>query len=69
VDSWLRNHRALIVISRAVAAGTVRADLTFADFLLINCGAMSVMHFKPAGSSDWRRYLELVLDGIRVKPR
>jgi AcrR family transcriptional regulator len=57
------------IISRAVAAGAIRADLTFADFPLITCGAMSVMYFKPAGNPDWRRHLELVLDGIRAKTR
>jgi AcrR family transcriptional regulator len=57
------------IIGRAAAAGAVRADLTFADFTLITCGAMSVMHFKPAGNSGWRRHLELVLDGIHAIPR
>jgi hypothetical protein len=57
------------IVSHAVAAGAVRADLTFSDFLLIISGAMSVMYFKPTGDSDWRRHLDLVLDGIRAKPR
>jgi hypothetical protein len=28
---------------------------------------MSTMHFKPAGNSDWRRHLELTLDGVRKR--
>jgi AcrR family transcriptional regulator len=52
------------IIERAVAAGAVRADLTFSDFPLIACGVMSSMYFKPGGNSGWRRHLELVLAGI-----
>jgi AcrR family transcriptional regulator len=54
------------IIDRAVGAGAVRADLTFADFPLIACGVMSTMYFKPGGNSDWRRHLNLVMDGIRA---
>jgi AcrR family transcriptional regulator len=54
------------IIDRAIAAGAVRADLTVADFPLIVCGIMSTMYFKPGGAEqDWRRHLDLVLDGIR----
>lgn len=54
------------IIDRAVASGEVRGDLTSADFPLLTCGVMSTMYFKPAGNSDWRRHLELALDGIRI---
>ncbi len=57
------------IIDRAVAARAIRADLTFADFPLIACGVMSSMYFKPGGNPDWRRHLELVLDGIRTESR
>jgi AcrR family transcriptional regulator len=53
------------VIERAVAAGAVRGDLTYADFILLSRGVMSTMYFKPTGNSDWRRHLELTLAGIR----
>ncbi|MGY6024461.1 TetR/AcrR family transcriptional regulator [Streptomyces spinosirectus] len=53
------------IIERAVAAGAVRADLTYADFPLLTRGVMSTMYFRPAGSSGWRRHLELALDGVR----
>lgn len=46
----------------------LRADLTFSDFPLIACGVMSTMHFKPGSNPDWRRHLQLVLDGIRARP-
>jgi AcrR family transcriptional regulator len=54
------------IIDRAVGSGDVRSDLTFADFPLITCGVMSTMYFKPSGARDWRRHLELALDGIRT---
>jgi AcrR family transcriptional regulator len=52
------------IIDRAVASGHVRSDLTFADFPLLTCGVMSTMYFKPGGNADWRRHLELALNGI-----
>lgn len=54
------------IIDRAVASGAVRGDLTFADFRLLARGVMSTMYFKSAGNSDWRRHLQLALDGIRT---
>ena len=56
------------IIGRAVAAGAVRPDLTFADFPPLACGVISTMYFKPGGNPDWRRHLQLVLDGIRTHP-
>jgi AcrR family transcriptional regulator len=58
------------IIDRAIAAGAVRADLTVADFPLIACGVMSTMYFRPGGAEeDWRRHLDLLLDGIRAPRR
>jgi AcrR family transcriptional regulator len=54
------------IIDRAVTAGQIREDLTFSDFTLLTHGAMSIMYFKPAGNSDWRRHLDLALTGIRT---
>jgi AcrR family transcriptional regulator len=53
------------IIGRAVASGQVRADLTLADFTVVASGVISTMYFKPGGNSDWRRHLQLALDGIR----
>ena len=53
------------VISRAVAAGAVRDDFSFDDFAMVMCGTTATMYFKP-GSADWRRYLDLMLQGVRV---
>jgi AcrR family transcriptional regulator len=58
------------IIDRAIAAGALRADLTVADFPLIACGVLSTMYYKPGGDEEgWRRYLDLVLDGLRAQRR
>jgi AcrR family transcriptional regulator len=51
------------IIARAADAGQIRPDFTFNDFGMLMCGITSTMYFKP-GSADWRRHLEIVLDGI-----
>ncbi|WP_051580409.1 TetR/AcrR family transcriptional regulator [Pseudonocardia acaciae] len=55
------------IIERAVAAGAVRADLTMADFPTLARGVMSTMYFAPAGNADWRRHLQLTLEGVRSR--
>ena len=47
------------VMARAVTAGRLRADFTFADFVLVTRGIMANMN-----TPDWRRQLELTLDGL-----
>jgi AcrR family transcriptional regulator len=54
------------IIDRAVASGQVRGDLTFADFRVLARGVMATMYFKHGGNADWRRHLQLMLDGIRI---
>jgi len=51
------------ILQRAVDAGYLRSDLTFADFVLITRGAMANMN---PGDDDWRRQLTLTLEGIRA---
>ncbi|MBA3358063.1 MAG: TetR/AcrR family transcriptional regulator [Thermoleophilaceae bacterium] len=57
------------LIRRGQAAGVIRADLTVADVPMMMCGVGSTMaNAYPDGTPmDWRRHLELLLDG--VKPR
>ena len=50
------------LIARARAAGVVREDLTAADMPALFCALASVVQ---AGGRNWRRYLDLLLDGLR----
>ena len=56
------------IIERAIGAGAVRDDFTFEDFGMVMCGITATMYYKP-GSADWRRYLAIVLQGIRAPVR
>ncbi|MFJ9459712.1 TetR/AcrR family transcriptional regulator [Kitasatospora sp. NPDC101447] len=53
------------IVQRAVDAGRLRADFHAHDFVLITRGAMANM----TGAGDWRRYVTLLLDGIRGPER
>jgi AcrR family transcriptional regulator len=53
------------LMERARAQGRMRADATVADVPMLMCGAGSVMRMSPA-SDAWRRYLTLMLDGLRA---
>lgn len=52
------------ILARARAAGVVREDLAAADLPALFCGLASVVQ---AGGDGWRRYLELLLDGLRPR--
>jgi AcrR family transcriptional regulator len=52
-----------ILIDRAQHAGTMRNDFSAADISMIMCGMSATM---SVGEWDWRRYLALVLDGLRA---
>lgn len=54
------------VIGRGREAGVVRADLTAADLPMILCGLSGTMSGAHPGW-DWRRHVELVLDGLRAR--
>jgi len=56
------------IIDRAIAAGVVRDDFTFDDFGMLMCGITATMYFK-AGSADWRRHAEFLVNGVRVAAR
>ena len=53
------------LVRRAIAQGRMRADVTEDDVPMLMCGAGSVMRTNPA-SDAWRRYLTLMLDGLRA---
>jgi AcrR family transcriptional regulator len=50
------------LLARAREAGVVREDLRAADMPALFCALASVVQ---AGVADWRRYLDLMLDGLR----
>ena len=54
------------LLARAKAEGTVRADANGDDIRLMMCGLGSVMQM---GGDGWRRYLTVMLDGMRARPR
>ena len=57
-----------ITIDRGKAAGVIREDFTIDDVPMLMCGLSSTMAARsPDGAFDWRRHLELMLDGIRAK--
>ncbi len=52
------------MVARAHAAGVVRADLRGSDMPPLYAGLASVV---LAGVADWRRYVALLLDGLRPR--
>lgn len=67
----LRRHRPIIeavdpLVARAQAAGVLRDDVTTLDVLGLVKGAVSCLPPAPELRTDgWRRYLALLLDGLR----
>ena len=56
------------LIERAQAAGCMRADATVQDVRTMMCGLGHVATAQRAGAPlDWRRYLEIALDGLRTR--
>jgi AcrR family transcriptional regulator len=56
------------LIERAQAAGLMREDAKAQDVRAIMCGLGHVATAQRAGAPlDWRRYLEIALDGLRAR--
>jgi AcrR family transcriptional regulator len=57
------------VVDRAQQSGQLRADLTLEDLAFLNWGNTRILHaVRAAGAPDaWRRYLGLLLDGLRAE--
>jgi AcrR family transcriptional regulator len=51
------------LIARAKAQGRMRADATQEDVPMMMAGASAVMRLSP---TSWRRYLTIMLDGLRA---
>jgi AcrR family transcriptional regulator len=54
------------LMDRAKAQGKMRADATGMDVEIMMCGAGSVMRTMLMAPDVWRRYLTLMLDGLRA---
>jgi AcrR family transcriptional regulator len=54
------------LMRRAKAQGRMRADATIMDVEVMMCGAGSVMRTILTAPDVWRRYLTLMLDGMRA---
>ena len=54
------------LMARAKAQGRMRADATAVDVEIMMCGAGSVMRTILTAPDVWRRYLTLMLDGLRA---
>ena len=73
VDAAARGQQRLMtatatLISRAQAAGVMRADATSEDIKTIMCGFGHLAAAQRAGAAlDWRRYLDIALDGLRAR--
>jgi AcrR family transcriptional regulator len=52
------------LIDRAQAAGTMRPDFSVADMPMLMCGVSASM---AHGGWEWRRHLEILLDGLRAR--
>jgi AcrR family transcriptional regulator len=55
-----------LLMDRAKAQGKMRADATTMDVEIMMCGAGSVMFTILTAPDVWRRYLTLMLDGLRA---
>jgi AcrR family transcriptional regulator len=54
------------LVARARERGVMRADVTGTDVFLLMCAPNYVAGYVPNASPDlWRRYLALILDGLR----
>jgi AcrR family transcriptional regulator len=57
------------VVKRAMAAGVLRSDLEPSDLSVLAVIIGSVADFADAARRDvWKRYLALLLDGLRARP-
>jgi|SRR5271166_958933 len=65
IEEYLRLGE--LLVARARAAGQLRADFQASDIPMVMCGVCATIGKRDAGW-DWRRHLELILDGMRAAP-
>jgi AcrR family transcriptional regulator len=62
------NDSLMDLVKRCQAAGTMREDLAIEDLQALFCGLGAVMARDPGDGRVWRRYLTLMIDGLRPAP-
>lgn len=55
------------LLARAQEQGMLRADVVPTDFPVLQLMTAAVSEFDP-GSDAWRRYLAILIDGLRARP-
>ncbi|MFD9488430.1 MULTISPECIES: TetR/AcrR family transcriptional regulator [unclassified Streptomyces] len=50
------------LVGKGQATGSIRRDIAGVDILALTCGLTSIVHRR---TGDWRRYIDIVLDGLR----
>jgi len=50
------------LVRRGQTAGVIRPDVVGGDIFALTCGLSAIVH---KDSGDWRRYIDIVLDGLR----
>ena len=62
------NDSLMDLVKRCQAAGAMRQDVTLEDLQSLFCGLGAVMARDPGDGRMWRRYLTLMIDGLRPAP-
>ena len=71
-DDFVRTHiqPALYdLVRRANEEGDLRPDVTPSDIGVLEVAALGIVEFTTSAAPDvWRRYLSIILDGLRTRP-
>lgn len=52
------------LVGNGQASGSIRDDIAVTDIFSLTCGLATIVH---RGSGDWRRYIDIMLDGLRSR--
>ncbi|AJE85488.1 MULTISPECIES: TetR/AcrR family transcriptional regulator [Streptomyces] len=52
----------MALIGKGQEGGSIRQDMASVDILSLTCGLTSIVHRR---SGDWRRYIDIMLDGLK----
>jgi AcrR family transcriptional regulator len=66
VDKDALSAASKVVVDRAIADGSLRADFAVADIAPMMCGVTATMHFMDDAAA-WQRHFEILLAGMRAR--